>query len=874
MKGTIMGVKAKRIRERLLVATAIGAMMVIAAPVRADDGHRQDYNIEAQSLGDALKTVSRQSGREIIFGAEAVAGKQAPPLHGNYSADEAVRMLLASSDLSAEFRKDVIIIRGRSEPSGGISNRSAEVTDIVVTGSRIRGAQATYPVIRDDRESIERSGLADLGSYARSIPQNFNGGQNPGVAGGGSQGDGNQNLTNSSTLNLRGLGPDATLTLINGHRVAYDAIGQGVDISAIPLAAVDRVEIVADGASALYGSDAVGGVANVILRRDFQGIETSARFGASTDGGNEQQEYSVVSGNRWGTGGFMAALDYSRFTAVTARQRDYTNTLDPSASLIPQQKQFSAVLAGHQRVADQLSFEFDGQFNERKSLRLQPFYSTSDAYSDGNVNSVNVRSFSLAPSLKAEISSDWQATLTATYGESRSEIRSRRSADGAEVNRGFLVYNNRTEAVELTAEGPLFHTAAGGARLAVGGGYRNNHLGVLVKSTSGGVTAVTSDFSGNRDAYYGYGELSLPLIGVPNSVPLARLLQFSAAVRYEDYPSVARLATPKLGIVYKPIDDVTFRASWGKSFKTQTLFQENQLREGYLFPAYFFAPSPLSDDSTVLLVDGGNKNLKPERATTWTATVEAQPRFISGLTLGASYFHVRYRNRVAVPISGLLSALSNPVYDHLVVYSPTATMIGEIVNALPEGLSNQSGAPFDPSNVGAFVDDSLQNAARQRIQGVDLSASYEKDFGDAGKINLAAAASYLESDRQLNPGQQAIQLAGTIFNPPHWRGRAGGSWERGNVGLSAYFSYIGGTNDNRYDPDVHVGAFKTLDLTVRVRSEGEGLAGGFEAILTVLNALNEKPSIIRNADPADPPYDSTNYSVAGRVVALTLTKHW
>src|SRR5690606_30755313 len=116
-----------------------------------------------------------------------------------------------------------------------------------------------------------------------SIPQNFNGGQNPGVAGGGNQGVGNENASSSSALNLRGLGPAATLTLLNGHRLAYDTVGQGVDISQIPLNAIDRIEIVPDGSSALYGSDAVGGVANVILRRDYDDLYASARLGGSMD---------------------------------------------------------------------------------------------------------------------------------------------------------------------------------------------------------------------------------------------------------------------------------------------------------------------------------------------------------------------------------------------------------------------------------------------------------------------------------------------------------------------------------------------------------------------------------------------------------------
>ena len=874
LKGEIMGLMRNQVRNHLLAAVAMGAM-VIAAPAQAQShGGRRDYSIEAGDLGDALRSVSRQSGREIIFGAEAVSGKRAPPLRGTYSADDAVRALLVGSGLTAEFRRDVILIRGRSEPSGALEDRSADNAEIVVTGSHIRGAPSAAPVSVSDRQSIQNSGLPDLGSFVRTIPQNFNGGQNPGVAGGGSQGNGNQNLTNSSALNLRGLGPDATLTLINGHRVAYDAIGQGVDISAIPLAAVDRVEIVADGSSALYGSDAVGGVANVILRRDFQGVETSARFGASTDGGNEQQEYSLVGGKRWSSGGFMTAIDYSKSTAIMALDRSYTRTLDDSAVLVPRQKQISAVVAAHQKINDSIVFELDGEVNDRKSLRPQAFFTNSSAYSNGNVNQVEVRSYSVAPVLKFRLPANWQATLSAVHGDSKADLHSRRFLGGTEASRSNLTYDNRTDAIEFGADGPLFRTAGGLARLAIGGGYRRNKLDVFVDMTRSGVTTVTSDFSGKQESLYGYGELSLPVIGAANSIAFAKSLQFSAAVRYEDYRGIAHLATPKFGLVYEPLDDITIRASWGKSFKTQTLFQQFQLTEGYLFPAYYFAPSRLADNATVLLVTGGNRNLKPERATTWSATIDLHPRMLDGLNIQASYFNIRYRDRVAVPISALLSALSNPDYNHLVVYSPSAAMIADVLNGLPAGLSNQTGAPFDPAGVGAFVDDTLQNTARENVRGVDLAASFKHDLGSDGKIDLSASASYLESDRRLIAGQLAGQRAGTIFNSPHWRGRIGGSWDKARVGISAFVNYIGGVEDNRYSPTVSVGSFTTLDLIARIRPTGSGILGGIEAALVVQNALNEKPSVIRNNNPADPPYDSTNYSVVGRFISLTLTKRW
>src|SRR6185312_1480191 len=110
-----------------------------------------------------------------------------------------------------------------------------------------------------------------------------------------------------SGLNLRGLGPDATLTLLNGRRMSYDGLFQAVDISAIPADAVDRIEIMPDGASAIYGSDAVGGVANVILKRDFNGVTVGTRYGGATDGGLITHEYNVTAGTTWATGGLIVA---------------------------------------------------------------------------------------------------------------------------------------------------------------------------------------------------------------------------------------------------------------------------------------------------------------------------------------------------------------------------------------------------------------------------------------------------------------------------------------------------------------------------------------------------------------------------------------
>src|SRR3546814_9919021 len=120
---------------------------------------------------------------------------------------------------------------------------------------------------------------------------------------------------------------------------AYSGTQSVIDIRAIPTAAVERIEIVADGASAIYGADAVAGVVNILLRKDYEGVTTSARLGGSTDGGNFQQQYNLLGGAKWSGGGFMATYDYFDNSAILARDRSYTATSNPASTLYPSLKQ-------------------------------------------------------------------------------------------------------------------------------------------------------------------------------------------------------------------------------------------------------------------------------------------------------------------------------------------------------------------------------------------------------------------------------------------------------------------------------------------------------------------------------------------------------
>src|SRR6202789_3067941 len=130
------------------------------------------------------------------------------------------------------------------------------------------------------------------------------------------------NSVNGNAPNLRGLGSGATLVLINGHRVAPgNSDGSFVDISMIPLTAVERVEIVTDGASAIYGSDAVGGVVNIILRTKFDCADTRVQYGSVTDGSSHNVTVGQTVGTDWTGGSGVLSYQYFDQTALAARSR-------------------------------------------------------------------------------------------------------------------------------------------------------------------------------------------------------------------------------------------------------------------------------------------------------------------------------------------------------------------------------------------------------------------------------------------------------------------------------------------------------------------------------------------------------------------------
>jgi len=853
----------QKILRRLFVATAIGALAA-AGPGWAQHAPRQVYQLEPQSLADALRAVSRASGKEIMFPADAVKGHRAPVLSGSFTLEEAMHRLLDGTGLVAEFRDDIVLVRGRSQPSGESADHPAEGADIMVTGSRLRNAQLPSTRITLHRDEMEAAGKSTLSDVIQTIPQNFSGGQTPGLSLTLPTANG-ENIGSSAAINLRGLGQDATLTLVNGHRLAYGGYRQSVDVSSIPLVAVDRIDIVPDGASAIYGSDAVAGVANIVLRRSFTGLQTTATLGASTDGGNEQQLYSALAGTKWSGGDVSVGYEFGRSTAIDARERSYTARTNPGLTLYPELTHHNLLATAKQSIGSSLHLAIDVLANWRTSVA---------AYSlDGLPNSaryvLNNRhfAFSAAPSLTWEIGRRWTLAVVGTYGKDLVKSNTDAVLGSTSTPQVRSCFCNAAWSTEASFTATPFDLPGGALQLAGGAGIRSNTLEAL--RTVGGARNVRV----SQDTRYGFGEVGIPLIGPDQNVPLLRRLIVSAAVRYEDYPGIDKVATPKVGVVAEILPGLDLKGSWGRSFKAPTLFQLYGDRNLSLRKATVAGGVGYPAAATILLESGGNTALTPEHASTWSISAVAQPTLVPGLRVEVSYFDVQYRDRIVTPIPFISQSLKNALYAGYVQLNPSAAQLAAALDG--RNFTNLASAPYDPANIVAIVHSGNTNAAEQKAHGVDVLATYRRSLGTDASLRLDANVSYLELTQKLTPSQPTVNLAGTVFYPAHWRGRGGAIVRLGGTTIAGYVNYIGGVEDKRTSPFDAVRGMTTFDLSVSHEFRaGPSLVRGATVRLSAQNFLNAKPDPIQSSAVYDIAFDTTNYSALGRVASLTLSKRW
>ncbi len=836
---------------RTTAAATICGLMLLSTPAVWAQSRTYQFDIPAENAAKALNDFSRQSGVQILFPYDAAAKVNAPAIKGTMTRQDALNALLAATNLEVASETDqTISLRVKESPR---PTDSATQTDaVIVTGTHIRGVNPTSPVHTVTRKDIEQSGYTQIGDVVRSLPENFGGGQNPGVIGASHKNNNNSNVTNASTINLRGLGADATLTLLNGHRLPGDGLQQGSDISGIPLAAVQRIDVVTDGSSALYGSEAVAGVANIVLRKTYTGAELSGSYGASTQGGGATRLISGLAGNAGYDGYWLFSAEGQKNDPILASQRDATSEVAPSTSLIQGGDRQSAFFAAGRTLTDRLSVDFDSLVSNQSSLNTLVY--AGDDY----ITNVFTREYSAALSADYRIGDRWRLHATGVMsGDANRYAQAIPAYDYVGTSR----FKNAVQYGEVTSDGPVFHLPAGDVKAAVGIGYRHD---LLIND---------SDIHGSRDDRYYYGELSVPLVSEPMNVAGIRSLDLSLSARSEDYSDFGKSTNPRIGLRYRPIADLAIRATWGKSFKAPSFYQQDFLPNLYAFDATTSGYSGSNPEAIVLVADGGNAKLKPERSTSWTLGADFTPSSIPTLALSATAFNIDYRDRVVQPINPTTEGISNPIFAPFVTSNPTPAQIAAI-EALTYTFTNYSGFTYDDAKVVSILDDRFTNASAQTVSGLDLSYRQSFDAGTDG-FDLFANATWLRLDQQTIETMPNLRLSGTIANPAKFRARGGLTWRHGALTSTLSANYVADEIDNGDTTEVPVGSWTTADLTLSYVI-GAGSGKPLKIGLAVSNLFDTTPPYTVSTALAWPGihYDSTNTSIVGRFVTLSLTKDW
>lgn len=859
-----------------LCMTLYAALPMAQAQTAAATESLHQYDIPAGPLPAALAAWGVQSDRQLVFAPGLVAEKQSRGVSGRYGAERALTQLLVGTGLAWKRINGQTYALEQAPPplpvdahqksasKSRVSSSAAaqEVTQmdaVSVTGTRIRGGVTASPTITIGAQQIQQEGFTDLGEVMRSIPQNFNGGQNPGVTtGAGAGGFYNQNITGGSAANLRGIGQDATLTLLNGRRMSYGGYDQAVDISAIPVEAVDRIEIVTDGASAIYGSDAVGGVVNVMLKRDFDGVAVGTRYGKAADGGLATHEYTATAGTTWSTGGLIATWKKESNDPIYADQRDYTRKMYGPSTLYQGADLRSGLLSMHQSMGDSIELHLDALRTERE-VRKEVGYSTVYQHFP-----TKTTTFLVSPSVTFSLPNDWTIDLSVAAGRDKTRFQAvgiTRATGGTYLSRSFS-YGNRSRTYEADAEGPLVSLPGGDARLAVGAGYRHNDFRYLY------IGSPVAD--GKEGSRFAYAELNLPLVNPDQGAAGIQRLELTGAVRTEDYDSYGRVTTPKVGLIYSPNADWTLKASWGKSFKEPTLFQGYIEQFSYLYPATTFGGTGYAPDATALYLNGGNLTLTPERAKTWSTSIAFHPEALPQLEAELTGFHIDYTNRIVQPITSTADVLTNPIYTAFVIHDPTSGEKAEVLASTE--FTNYTGSSYDPDKLVAIVDNRFVNAAQQRVKGLDLSGSYRFDLANS-RLTFRGSVSWLDSERALTSTSPFSDSSGILFYPVKVNGRAGATWNRGGLTASLFGNYKSGVTN---PVDGTKGAsFTTFDLTLRYDTGArESIFSNLVFEASAQNLFNREPPSYVVTSFENAPYDSTNYSAIGRFLSLSISKRW
>ena len=325
------------------------------------------------------------------------------------------------------------------------------------------------------------------------------------------------------------------------------------------------------------------------------------------------------------------------------------------------------------------------------------------------------------------------------------------------ANSNLTVYSGQMD-------GSLAQLPGGAVRLAVGGEYRKERLASTL--FSGSSVAPTTVYSAiDRTVKALYGELYVPLVGADNAMPGFQSLGVSLAARYEDYSDAGTTTNPKVGVTWEPVTGLQLRGSYGRSFRAASLGEVDPRSSGYgLYGDTLPGPT---GNQTGIGIAGGNQDLKPEKAKTWSFGANFKPEFFPGFEADVTWFSIDYKNQI-LALRGTPGLLTNPFYAPYVIQNPSQAQVQAL---LTSGLPINS--PINAAQVTFIADGRRQNLGATVVRGFDFSLAYNWTTESWGDFQAGINAEYFTKyETAAAPGAATVDVLNTINFPQRFRARA------------------------------------------------------------------------------------------------------
>lgn len=833
------------------------------------------YELSLQANGVLLGYLSNGPEEE-----ETLVG----PIKGQFTVEGVLRIILRSSMLTYRWvDTNMLSVEPLRLPPGSLNLNADGIIrtqphstefdpekvgipeEVLVLGWPMRDLTlALSPVVVVEREQLDAIGAPTLPDALRYLSQSAY-----------TRPEGYR-TSGAQYAEMRGLGPDTALILINGRRAlpsANSLTTSAFDLNTVPMPAVERIEFLLDSAAAAYGSDAIGGVINIVLRDRVFRPTFEARLGGA-DGGAKQERLTFSGGvnkdnfhgalvlDYFDLGGLLGGdrdlwrnQNFSRFggrdrrtlesnpgniTALTGTlpgltaaqasvplvdttegvsREDFLSTAGQTnlesllrfSSVVPEATRLTATASGTAQLNARLSASAELLYTDRESTyffappvlpgmpvpasnAFNPFGTTVRAYRllsseyDSQYQFVESDLFRSVLALRGDWGTwDWEVSALHSEEEattwlqnaldlqvavpaalassnaalalnpfSPAPVGSRALLDSLIAPRDVDQFSSEGTQVAAFVQGPIHEWRAGAVTTVIGGEWRNEAMSAANEASS---------FDRGRDVTAAFAQLRIPLVGEKLKIPLVHELTLTGGTRWDEYSDFGHVWRSQAGVLWKPHRDFSVRASGGRSFRPPSLYELYLPQISTIARVNDPARNELAN---ITFTMGGNGDLRPSTAKSFTTGVLFSPDTAMNLKISADYWRVIMDERV----------LSLPLPVLLAHEDQFASRI-------------HRSAPTQPGRPGILrsVDTSRINAGSAKATGVDLAI--KADFlTSAGRFTPELQVTWFDDFLATDiPGQSAldrVDLASELGTILEWRAILGMRWKRGPFGVAAF----------------------------------------------------------------------------------------